>query len=107
MIYLDKNDGKIKYTEDKNEILAQALLAELALFKGENPMSTNAGVDYIGVFNNEKFLKTEAEEVIDKYATKFDTIELGEIEYDDDRIKASISMTFKNGETDSQTWSVQ
>lgn len=107
MIYLDKNDGKIKRAEDKNEILAQALLAELALFKGENPMSTGAGVDYIGVFNNEKFLKIEAEEVIDKYATKFDTIELGEIEYDDDRIKASISMTFKNGESDSQTWSVQ
>lgn len=107
MIYLDKNDGKIKCTEDKNEILAQAMLAELALFKGENPMNTNAGIDYVGVFNNEKFLKIEAEELIDSYVSEFDTIELGEIEYDDDRVTARISMTFKNGETDSQTWSVQ
>lgn len=107
MIYLDNADGKIKYTEDKNEILARALLAELALFKGENPMNAAAGIDYLGVFNNEKFLKIEAEELIDKYANKFDSIELGEIEYDDNRIKAAISMTFKNGETDSQTWSVQ
>lgn len=107
MIYLDKNDGKIKRTEDKNEILAQALLAELALFKGENPMNTEAGIDYLGVFNNEKFLKIEAEELIDRYSNKFDTIELGEIEYDSDKVFASLSMTFKNGETDSQTWSVQ
>lgn len=107
MIYLDKNNGKIKYTEDKNEILAQALLAELALFKGENPMNSTAGIDYLGVFNNEKFLKIEAEELIDKYANEFDTVELGEIEYDNDRVKATISMAFKNGETDSQTWSVE
>lgn len=107
MIYLDKNDGKVKSTDDGNEILAQAMLAELALFKGENPMNVEAGIDYKGVFNNEKFLQIEAEEMITKYSTKFDSIELGEIEYDDDRVKATIVMSFKNGEISSQTWSVE
>lgn len=105
MIYLENDTLKI--TEDKNEELKQAFVAELKLFKGENPLNTSAGIDYLAVFNNEAFLSVEAEQLADKYSQKFDSITFGEFEIDEDKINSSISMVFKNGEQSNEAWSIQ
>lgn len=104
MVYLDRETLELKQTQNKNEELREAFLAELYLFAGENPIDEDAGIDYFSVFNNQAFLNVEANEVISKYETQFDTIELGDISYDDDKIYANIYIKYKSGESETIEW---
>lgn len=96
MIYLNKTQNKLEYTENKSEQYLQAFLCELALFKGENMMDSEAGIDYIKVLNGEVFLKQEVERVISKYSKYFEILESGETEIlKEKEEKVAISINIK------------
>lgn len=96
MLYVDKYN-EIKNTEHPNEILLFSLLQELKLFKEENPVNTNAGIDYVKVFNYQAFLRVEAQNVIDKYLDKFESLELGDVTQNDESFEIPLNVVFKDG----------
>lgn len=98
LIYQDNNFASIT---DPNLKYANALLQELQLFKGENPIDIESGIDYLAVFNGSKFLKSQVEDVCEKYEEFFDSITVGEVEEDGEIAKISIHFVFKNGDSQS------
>lgn len=102
MLYLGK-DGYFHSTEDDNEKLFFDLLQELSLVKGENPIRATSGIDYLSVFRLEAFLQLEMQEVISNHRSNFDSIEIGDISYEGETIKAPLSIVFKDGEIRNET----
>lgn len=96
MLYVDKYNT-IRKTENENEILLFSLLQELKLFKEENPVNIDAGIDYIKVFNYQAFLRIEAQQVIDKYVDKFESITLGDVTQRDETFEIPLNVVFKDG----------
>lgn len=92
-------DGNFIYTENESDIAYYELIAELKLFLLENPMNTEAGVDYKGVLNGEKFLKTELNRVCEKHADNFSSFEIGEPTQNGENIECLITLTLLSGET--------
>ena len=76
-------------------------LEELQLWKGENPMDAEAGVDYFSVFNKQKFLQNELTTVLNKYSGEFEATSIETIDYDEytETIKASIIFTLPQNES--------
>lgn len=105
MLYLDKYN-EVQFTKDPNEVLLFSLLQELKLFKGENPLNQEAGIDYLKVFNFQAFLQMEAMEVLNRYADKFDTLELGEVSQNEDIIEIPLYVRFKDGTVRNETLQV-
>lgn len=99
MLYVDV-DGNLAITTDEKEKLLGDLVEELRLFKGENPTDTEKGLDYFAIFNGEKFLQVEMEEVLERHRPNFQSIEAGDIEMDDvnETIKVPITIIYKDGE---------
>lgn len=96
MIYID--EGILKITTDENEVALLKLMQELKLFKGEDPTNTDAGIDYLGVFNQTKFLKFEIQEVVDKHIDNFSSIEIGEVLQKEEVLSVPLFITLKNGQ---------
>lgn len=96
MLYVDKYNT-IRNTENENEILLFSLLQELKLFKGENPVDTDAGIDYVKVFNYQAFLRIEAQNVVDKYLDKFESVTLGDVTQNDETFEIPLNVVFKDG----------
>lgn len=92
MIYQNTN-GQLINTQDPKEINLQSFLQELQLFKGENPININAGMDFLGIFNYEKFFITEWTELSRKYSDKFKSLDLISTEIKDDKLIANILIT--------------
>lgn len=82
--------------DDKDYIYVEALCQELRLFKGENPLNIEAGIDYLKVFNGEAFLKPLVEEVCEKYSDYFDGIEVGEATEEEEVLYLPIHIKTKN-----------
>ena len=96
MIYLTK-DGKLQKCDNLTLQYIHSLLQELRLFKYENPLNSNAGVDYFSVFNGFLFLQLAVREVTNKYTSYFKEIQVGEPELVNDIIKLKINIiTFDN-----------
>lgn len=76
------DDGVFKKTDDPERIVIESMFQELQLWLGENPMRSNLGIDYTGVFENRVFLRSSIENIINKYVSSFESIELGELETD-------------------------
>lgn len=100
MWYQDSN-GNFQQTTDPERMTYEAMLQELQLWKKENPMNVDAGIDYEGVFNNTTFIKTEVQSVLDKYEDSFEALEVGDVSYSEDEevCTVPISVTFKDGTT--------
>lgn len=92
MWYINQKDQLVK-TNNAELIQLESLFQELLLWKGENPMDINMGVDYMGVFNNRVFLKSSVEDVCAKYANSFKGIEVGDIEYSENGEVASLPVS--------------
>lgn len=73
-----KDDGTFSRTNDPERVQLEAMFQELRLWKGENPMKANLGIDYFGVFENRVFLKSSVESITTKYAESFKSIEVSE-----------------------------
>lgn len=77
MIYADMH-GNLKTTNNEKEVALEACFQELLLWKGENPLDINSGVDYQGVFSGTLFLKAELERVCSYHKSNFASIEVGD-----------------------------
>lgn len=100
MWYLN-SEGKFVSTTDAELIQIENLFQELLLWKGENPMNANLGIDYMGVFENRVFLKSSVEDICAKYAENFFNIEVGELLYSDNGeiLSLTITITLIDGST--------
>lgn len=85
MIFVDKN-GNLKSSSNEKEDALEACFQELLLWKGENPLDINSGVDYQGVFSGTLFLKTELERVCSYHKENFESIEVGDPRMDQEGI---------------------
>lgn len=92
MWYL-KNDGTFAKTTDPELIQVESLFQELQLWKGENPMNAELGIDYIGVFENRVFLKNSISDICEKYADSFKDIVVGDISYENNDEVAFVPIT--------------
>lgn len=100
MWYL-KSDGEFTKTTEPELIQLEALFQELQLWKGENPMNAELGIDYIGVFENRVFLKNSISEICEKYVDSFKAIEVGDLNYSNDGeiVNVPISVTMHDDST--------
>lgn len=98
MWYQD-NEGNFKQTTNAEIIQLESLFQELQLWKGENPMNIELGIDYSGVFENRVFLTSEIQTIIEKYQNSFQSIELTNIETSSDNeiTKVAIKIVMKSG----------
>lgn len=92
MLILD-SDGNLVDTQDLQKAAVEACFQELQLWKGENVLDIESGVDYENVFNQTIFLKPELERVCDKHAKNFKSIEISEPEMGTDEI-VRVKITF-------------
>lgn len=74
-----ENDGSVKVVTSSNEATILEFLQELRLWKGENPLDIEAGIDYQAVLNREAFLKVEVDRVVQKYQLNFKDIVVGDV----------------------------
>ncbi len=95
------NDNILEEIDSEKLIYLNNLLSELALFKGENPLDAEAGIDYFGVFEGSAFLRVEIENVFDRHRANFALLSCGDITINDDldAYKVDITAIFKDGET--------
>lgn len=91
--------GGLSWSVDPEVVTYNAMLQELQLWKGENPLDITAGVDYKNIFEGKVFAKTELEAVINKYSGSFEKLELGEAVNSEDGQTVSFDLTvkFKDG----------
>lgn len=95
------NENALVILKDAKYFGLHRCIEELLLWKGENPMDIEAGVDYYSVFNKQKFLKNELTFVLDKYSGEFQSTQVESINYDSENetIKAAIIFTLAQNES--------
>lgn len=81
MILYDPQTDTWSSTEDLQKIASENLFQELRLWRGENPLDIERGVDYWGVLNFTTFLKVSVESVCERHIKNFAAIEVGEPVY--------------------------
>lgn len=93
------NEGGFSWSVDPEVVTYNAMLQEIQLWKGENPIDINAGVDYKNIFDGKVFAKTELDSVIEKYSSSFTKLELGDAITSEDGQTVSFDLTvqFKDG----------
>lgn len=98
-MWFQNENGDFEKSTNPEIVTYHAMLQELQLWKGENPMDTEAGIDYEGIFNNRTFLSSELQAVLDKYSSSFSELELLEIETSDNNEvqSAKLKIQFKSG----------
>lgn len=99
MIYPDTY-GNLQTTDDEKTAIVNELVEELKLFKGENPLDIDAGLDYFAILNGEKFLQIEVEDVLEKHRPNFKSIDAGDVTLSEDgeQIIMPLLITFKDNE---------
>lgn len=98
MIYINEN-GQLFHTDETELINVYGYLAEIRLYKGENPLKINRGVDYKGVLNGEVFLKDSVENCTKNYTTKFKNVELGDVTQVGEIVSMPVKVTRFDNET--------
>lgn len=91
---------KLVFTDNDKDMYLNALIEELKLFKTENPLDVERGIDYIGIFEGRVFMQVEVENVLERHRDNFMELTAGDIEIDDDREKLIMPLTaiFLDGE---------
>ena len=107
MLIINK-DEELVNTEDAQLKALEACYQELKLWKGENLLDIESGVDYAAVFEQTIFLKPELERVCDKHAKNFRSIEIGEPEMSNDEIvRVKITFNLLDNTTQSRNLAVK
>lgn len=75
MIYLDSSNN-LQITNDPQSIVIESCFQELKLWKFENQLDIERGVDYKAVFEQSAYLRTEVENVCARHAHNFKNIEV-------------------------------
>lgn len=99
------SDDEIINSNDPNKLVVQEFLQELRLWKGENPLDVEAGIDYTAVLNREAFLKVEVDRVVQKHILNFKDIVVGEIveHKDTETIELPIDVYLLDGSVESHS----
>lgn len=94
-------DGKFESSTDPEVVTLESMFQELQLWAGENPMNINLGIDYMGVFENRTFLRTELEKVLEKYQDSFESIDVEDFETSDNGeiTQVPLKIKLKSGST--------
>lgn len=92
MLYIDF-DGNLVNTDDSELVNLWGYLAEVRLYKGENPLKTNRGIDYTGVLNGETFLKDTVEDCTKRYTNKFKSVSIGDVSQKGEIVSVAVSVT--------------
>ncbi len=92
IVYLENGDFKITYNPQK--IALESCMQELLLWAGENPMSSESGIDYFGVMDGFVYLKASVEEITEKYTDSFINILVKDPIYDERNETLSIGIDF-------------
>lgn len=93
---LDENN-QFKKVIDTTERVFYTCLQELALWKKENPMNIEDGVDYKGIRNRQVFFKQEVLNVVNNYTDTFDSIEVSDAYPSENGEGVSIDIQFIKG----------
>lgn len=93
------NNGSFSWSVDPEVVTYNAMLQEIQLWKGENPLDISSGIDYKSIFDGKVFAKTELDNVINKYLGSFEKLELSEAITSEDSQTVSFDLTvkFKDG----------
>lgn len=99
MWFVDSKN-QFQKSSDPKVISLESMIQELQLWLGENPMDITNGVDYMGVFENRVFLKSSIENVLQKYRSNYDILEIKDYETNssNELISVNISIVTKDGE---------
>ena len=90
MIIRRLSNNKFETLKDINLKPLYDCIQELQLWKGENPMDVEAGVDYFSIFNNRTFIELELRRVIDKHKIAYSHYEILNINFKDEILTANI-----------------
>lgn len=106
MLYWDENDYKFKKAPTEMKTYYD-FIQNLQLWKGENPIKYSEGPNYRAIFENQAFIETEINKVIDKFSNQFTILqymghtfnrETGELsvsvycEFDDRALETTVSI---------------
>ena len=95
MLVFNENTGYF-FKVNKNNIYEPfyRCLQELLLWRGENPMDAERGVDYFAVFDNRKLLRNEITMVLDRYRDSFKLIDIVDLRKSEDSETIHITLNF-------------
>lgn len=106
MIFVDSK-GNLTRAKNSNEKHLHALLEDLRLIKGENPLKAETGIDYLAVFRGEAFFKVELQNVLDLHEQNFASIEVTKTSLKGDVLSVDLLVAFKDGTNTAETISVE
>lgn len=98
MWYL-KQDGTFAKTTSAELMQLESLFQELNLWKGENPMNAELGIDYFGIFENRVSLKNSVQNICNKYSDSFKNIDIGELNVGTEVATLPITLTLQDDST--------
>lgn len=84
MLYYDDIEKTFKKSP-QYLIDLHCFIQEMKLWKSENPMRQELGVDYFALFNKQAYVETELDKVIDRYKSKFNSLQLKEVSVDNEK----------------------
>lgn len=97
MLYWDENDYTFKKAPTEMKSYYD-FLQNLQLWLGENPIKSDQGANYKGVFENQAFIETEITKIIDKFSNQFEILRFLGYEFDEDTGELSISVYCEFGD---------
>ena len=92
IVYLE--NGEFKITHNPQKIALESCMQELLLWLGENPMSSENGIDYFGVMDGFVYLKASVEEITERYTDSFVSILVKDPIYNEQAETLSIGIDF-------------
>lgn len=98
MLVIQLNNDKLTVLEDNKLTSLYNCIQELQLWLGEDPMDVDAGVDFFGIFANQKFIELEIQRVIDKHRNAYVSYAIQNINYEEDVLKIDIIFNVSKGQ---------
>lgn len=101
--YLDADRETFKQAEHYETGLIETIFQALQLFKGENPLDSENGVDYLAIFANEEFLTVQLDNVLQRFKDKLVGYNIGTpYDLDNGIVSVRIDFMLHDGESVSQ-----
>lgn len=87
MIVYNKDKDTFEVIKNNTSTMwLEAMFQNLLLWKGENPLDAENGIDFKGIFEQSAYLPIEVENVANEYYSYFDNIEVKDFETIDSHI---------------------
>lgn len=93
LVYNKDTDSWTEVDSTTLQARYEAMKQELLLFQGENPIDITAGVDYWSVIEGSAYLPIALGDVLDKYTSYFESLDVSDFTQDKETATAEISVT--------------